>query len=86
LTLGQYCFDNNFLFHGEAQFLKAIELAEEEGLDFYSDLAISYFMSGRELLSSKKMEELSEDQILRNSIKYFLKSINLHPEKALETL
>ncbi|UCH89155.1 MAG: tetratricopeptide repeat protein [Thermoplasmata archaeon] len=86
LNLGQYCFDNNFLFSGEAQFLKAIELAEEEGTDFYSDLAISYYMSGMDLLGKKQLEGFSEDQILRNSFKYFLKSLNLPPEKALDTI
>jgi tetratricopeptide (TPR) repeat protein len=86
LNLGQYCFDNNLLFSGEAQFLKAIELSEEEGTDFYSDLAISYFLSGTDLINNNKLKELSEEQILKNSFKYFLKSLNLHPKKALEVL
>lgn len=84
LSLGQLCFDNNFLFTGEQQFLRAIEIAEEEGTDFYSDLAISYFLSGKRLLEEKKLNEFNEDQLLRNSMKYFLKSLNLHPQKALE--
>ena len=86
LTLGQVCFDNNLLFTGEFQFLKAIEIAEEEGTDFYSDLAISYYLSGKRLLEAKKLDGLNEDQLLKNSFKYFLKSLSLHPQKALEAL
>jgi tetratricopeptide (TPR) repeat protein len=86
LNLAQFCFDNNLLYSGEAQFLKAIELAEEEGTDFYSDLAISYYLSGTELLNSNKLEGMSEQNILKNSFKYFLKSLRLHPEKALQSL
>jgi Tfp pilus assembly protein PilF len=84
LSMGQFCFDNNFLFTGEKQFLTAIEMAEEEGTDFYSDLAISYFLSGKRLLEENKLNELNEDQLLKNSMKYFLKSLSLHPQKALE--
>lgn len=86
LSLGQYCFDNNFLFTGESQFLRAIELSEEEGTDFYSDLAISYYLSGMRLIEEDKLEGFSEDRILRNSFKYFLKSLNLHPQKALDII
>ena len=86
LSLGQFCFDNNFLFTGEEQFLKAIEIAEEDGTDFYSDLAISYFLSGRRLIQDKKLEDINEEQLLKNSIKYFLKSLNLHPQKAIDAI
>jgi tetratricopeptide (TPR) repeat protein len=86
LTLGQVCFDNNLVFTGEFQFLKAIEIAEEEGTDFYSDLAISYYLSGKRLLEAKKLDGLNKDQLLKNSFKYFLKSLNLHPQRALEAL
>jgi len=83
-SYGNFCFENGILKKGEECFLKAAELDDENSAVYLSDLATSYFFSARNFRNH--YPNLSDDDILKTSLRYILMAFNIDKEKAITLL
>ncbi len=84
LTYGEFCLSNGLLKQAEENFEKAIELDPDNSVFYYNDLAYGYYRYG--ILFLDRQLNMSHDDIVRNSIGYFLKAFKLDEKSALEIL
>ena len=81
LTFGQFCFTNGLLNIGEGNFLKAIKIDPQNRFSYYNDLSPNYYFCGTEYY-----DKTLHPNIIKNSLRYALHSIELSPKQAIEHL
>jgi len=83
-TFGNFCFENGILKKAEECFLKAAQIDEENSSVYLSDLATGYYHSARNFRNH--YPGLTDDAILKTSLKYILMAFDLPKDKALSLL
>lgn len=84
LTYGDFCLSNGLLKQAEENYIKAIELDPENSVFYYNDLAYGYYKFGTLFLD--RQLNMSHEDVVCDSIGYFLKAFNLDDKNALNIL
>ncbi len=84
LTYGEFCLANGLLKQAEENYLKAVELDPDNAVFYYNDLAYGYYRNG--ILFLDRQLNMTHDDIIKNSISYFLKAFNLDEKIAFDML
>lgn len=82
---GSFCLENGLYKEAEEAYNRAAQLDPENALYYLSELSVEYFRNA----ISKLDEDASNqeyDEILRRSIEYYLKALNITKEDALRVL
>lgn len=84
-SMGSFCLDVGKLNEAESAYNKAAELDPDNAPYYYSEFGVEYYRKAPEVYE-KFMDERTTEIILKKSLKYLLKSINLDEEKAKKLL
>ena len=84
LIYGEFCLSNGLLKQAVENYEKAVELDPENRVFYYNDLAYGYYRNG--ILFLDRQLDMSHDDVVRDSISYFLKGFELDKKQALKML
>jgi len=84
LTYGEFCLSNGLLKQAEENYEKAVELDPENAVFYYNDLAYGYYKNGTLFLD--RQLNMSHEDVVKNSLNYFLKAFKLDEKSALTIL
>jgi tetratricopeptide (TPR) repeat protein len=84
LTYGEFCLSNGLLKQAEENYEKAIELDSENSVFYYNDLAYGYYNNGTLFLD--RQLNMTHEDVVKDSIGYFLKAFKLDDKAAKQIL
>ena len=84
VSYGAFCLDHGILQQAEEMYTKAAELDPECAHLHYSELAIGYYKNG--IMFLDRQLNKTEEDIVKTSLKYSIKALNLEPKQAIELL
>ncbi len=83
-SYGEFCLSHGLLPQAEQQYQRAVEVDPDGSQLYYSDLALGYFLNGLEFMD--RQLEMTEEDITRNALGYYLKAFGADGEAGGELL